>query len=495
VLNVKGEKLYTVTTRTAAPPSYGHTCRQGRFDSFDYLAKAERLKTPLVKKDGKLVEASWDEALERVATEFKRLQQDHGSSALAGIGSPRATNEANYLLQKILRTQLGSNNLDYPGGQAPQATLTALSRTVGTGAMSSSFGEIEQAEVILALGNDIEENNPVVATAMKRASRTLGQRLITVSSTEVALSEFAEPPLIVPKEDLLDFLQSLLKLLCELNLYDQDFVAANTKGVEELEKSLASLNYLDTVARLNLLPSTFEEIARSLANASSLALVYSEDIAADAQGVSKVGAIANLAMLTARIGQAHSGIYPLYRHINAQGAMDMGMTPGNLPESAGLDYRAVIDTAHQSKIKGLYLMGENPIATEPEREKIQEALKQVEFLVVQDIFLTQSGELADVVLPSTGFTEQEGTLTNTERRIQKLRAALPAPGRALPDWRILADLLNQFDPATSYNDAQAVYQEIMTVVPLYQGLTYERLVEGGMLASADLKKPLEFATG
>ena len=223
-------------------------------------------------------------------------------------------------------------------------------------------------------------------------------------------------------------------------------------------------------------------------------------------------------MLTARIGQAHSGIYPLYRHINAQGAMDMGMTPGsypghvsvselkgndrfskewagNLPESAGLDYRSIIETAHQSKIKGLYLMGENPIATEPEREKIQEALKQVEFLVVQDMFLTQSAELADVVLPSAGFTEQDGTLTNTERRIQRLRAALPAPGRALPDWRILADLLNQFDPATSYDDAQSVYQEIMTVVSLYQGLTYERVEKGGMLASADLKKPLEFATG
>ncbi len=293
-------------------------------------------------------------------------------------------------------------------------------------------------------------------------------------------------------------------------------MAANTKGIEDLEKALAPLNHLDTVARHDLLPSTFEEIARSLANASSLALVYSEDFAADAQGMNRVEALAYLAMLTARIGQPHSGIYPLYRHINAQGAMDMGMTPisypghtgvselkdedrfsrewsGNLPETAGLDYRTIIETALQNKIKGLYLMGENPIASEPEREKIQEALKQVEFLVVQDMFLTQSGELADVVLPSTGFTEQEGTFTNTERRIQKLRTALSAPDRALPDWRILADLLHQFDPATSYVDAQAIYQEIMKVVPDYQGLTYEQLEEGGMLATAYLKKPLVFA--
>jgi predicted molibdopterin-dependent oxidoreductase YjgC len=178
-----------------------------------------------------------------------------------------------------------------------------------------------------------------------------------------------------------------------------------------------------------------------------------------------------------------------------------------LPDSPGFSYRETIESAHQKKVKGLFLMGENPIATEPEREKIQEGLKQVEFLVVQDMFLTQSGELADVVLPSTGFTEQEGTLTNTERRTQKLRPALTAPDGPLPDWRILADLLNRLDTGASYTDAQSVYQEIITVVPFYEGLTYDRLEEGGlqwpyteknssgMLTLDDLKKPLEFAAG
>jgi predicted molibdopterin-dependent oxidoreductase YjgC len=208
-------------------------------------------------------------------------------------------------------------------------------------------------------------------------------------------------------------------------------------------------------------------------------------------------------MLTGRIGQPPSGIYPLYRHINAQGAMDMGVTPacypghlrlsdlkdndpftkiwgGELPTTAGLNFREIIESAHQKKIKGLFLMGENPLVTEPEREKIQEALKQVEFLVVQDICHTQCAELADVVLPSTAFVEQEGTLTNIERRVQKLRAALTAPGLTLPDWRILADLLIRLDSGTSYEEAQSVYQEIMTVVPFYEGLTYERLEEGGL---------------
>jgi predicted molibdopterin-dependent oxidoreductase YjgC len=234
-------------------------------------------------------------------------------------------------------------------------------------------------------------------------------------------------------------------------------------------------------------------------------------------------------MLTGRLGQPQSGIYPLYRHINSQGAMDMGMSPscypghvsvsdlkgndrfsnvwsGQLPDTPGFSYRETIEAAHQQKVKGLFLMGENPIAIEPEREKIQEGLKQVEFLVVQDMFLTQSGELANVVLPSTGFTEQEGTLTNTERRTQKLRPALTAVDGPRPDWRILADLLSRLDPGTSYTDAQSVYEEIITVVPFYEGLTYQRLEEGGLqwpyrendssglLTLDNLKKPLEFAT-
>jgi predicted molibdopterin-dependent oxidoreductase YjgC len=449
---------------------------------------------------------------------------------LAAIGSPRATNEANYLLQKIFRAQLGCNNLDYPAGQSQQATLTGLAKTLGTGAMTSSLNEIEKAEVIFALGNQIEENNPIVATALRRASRTHNNRLITVSSAEVELGRFAEPAFIIPKEHQLDFLQSLIKLLLELKLYDKDFVAANTNGIATLEKSLAQVDHLETVARADILPSTFEELARTLATAASVAFVYSEDLTADANGAGKVEAIANVAMLTGRLGQPQSGVYPLYRHINAQGAMDMGMSPtcypgyvslsdlknndrfskvwsAQLPDSQGFRYRETIEAAHQQKVKGLFLMGENPIATEPEREKIQEALKQVEFLVVQDMFLTQSGELADVVLPSTAFTEQEGTLTNTERRIQKLRPALTAPNGPLPDWRILADLLNRLDPVTSYADAQSVYQEIIELVPFYEGLTYDRLEEGGrqwpyteqhsngMLTLDDLKKPLEFAAG
>jgi formate dehydrogenase major subunit len=531
VLNMRGDKVYSVTTQTDAPPSYGHTCRQGRFDSFDYLSDAKRLRTPLVRKGDKLVEASWEEALERVAEELKRLKKEDGPGVLGAIGSSRATNEASYLLQKLFRSQLGSNNLDYPGSQSHQATLAGLSQTLGTGAMTNSLSEIEQAEVILAFGNLIEDNNPIVATAMRRASRTHGRRLVTVSSTELALGKFAESALIVGQERQLDFLRAVVHLVLKSELFDQDFVSAHTEGVEALKKTAEQAKPEEIAEQIRVPMDVLQELTRSLTQAESLAIVYSEDFTADIHGTKKAEAIANLAMLTGRIGQVHSGIYPLYRDINAQGALDVGLTPNTypghvnvldlkqnkqlskvlgaqLPDTPGLSYSEMIEGALQNGIKGLYLMGENPIATEPEREKVKKALEQVEFLVVQDMFLTQSGEMADVVLPSTALIEQEGTLTNTERRTQKLKAVSPANGGAHPDYRILADLLALLDSSVDYTDAESVYREIMVAVPFYQGLSYDRLEEGGLqwpgapktegdssgLLSLDtLKKPLRFA--
>ncbi|MFP3869557.1 MAG: molybdopterin-dependent oxidoreductase [Syntrophobacteria bacterium] len=529
VLNVKGDKLFTVSTRKTAPPSYGHTCRQGRFDSFDYLRSPARLQAPLVRKNGRLVETNWDEALDKVAGEFKRLRQEHGGTVLAAIGSARATNEANYLLQKVLRGPFGSNNVDFPASQAHLATLKGLGATLGIGAMTSSLKEIEQAEVILALGSLIDENNPVVATALRRASRTRGRRLVTVSSAQVALGKFADPALLISHEQELEFLNALLHFIITLELYDRDFIAKHTQGLQDLQSAAAAINPEHMAELVGVAAASLEELARTLAAASSLAIVYSEDLAADLHGTGKVEAIANLALLTGRIGQRHSGIYPLYRHINAQGALDMGMTPfyypghapvaevqsgkrfggGQIPTDPGLSFWQMFEGAESQKVKGLYIMGENPIATEPRWEKVQEALEKTGFLVVQDIFLSQTARLADVVLPSTGFLEQEGTFTNTERRVQKLRAALPGPGGALADWRIVADLLARLDEGAGYADARAVYEEIISVVPFYEGLSYaalepdgvqwpcvseaEESCDGGALSLDVLKAPLQFA--
>lgn len=522
ILNLKGDRLYTVTTRASAPPSYGHTCRMGRFDSFDYLSNPSRLQTPLVRKNGKLVETGWQEALDRVAAEFKRLKEGSGPEALAAVGSPCATNEANYLLQKAFRIRLGTNNLDCPTGQSQQNTMIGLSRSLGIGAMTNSLSKIEQAEVILALGNDIENSSPIVATSMRRASRTHGKRLITASSTELGLASFAEPALVINHGRELEFLQAIGHLLLAQSLADQEFVNSHTSGFQALEKALAEVNPDRTAELVGIPRSSLEEVARAVAGAPSLAVVYSEDLALDPHGLKKVEALVNLALLAGVPGKPDSGIYPLYRHINAQGALDMGISPvsypgharigqpeglsssrglrqDDLPSTPGVGFRKMIAGAEDGTIKGMYIMGENPVATEPEREKIQAALSKLEFLVVQDMFLSQTGKLAHVVLPATAFLEQEGTLTNIERRVQRLTAPLPAPGNARADWQIVAEFLARLDGAESYPDARSVYQEIIKAVPFYAELSYEGLDAGGRqwpgageLSLEMLKKPVEF---
>jgi len=528
VLNLRGSQLFTIATRKTAAPSYGHTCRQGRFDSFAYLSGQGRLHAPLVRRNGGLVETTWDEALDAVARGFQRLHRERGGGTLAALGSPRATNEANYLLQKLFRTRFGTNNVDFPGSQPYLTTMTTLFQSLGFGAMTNALSEIEKAGVILAVGNLIDETNPIVATSLRRASRSQGRRLITVASTPVALGAFARPALVVPHGHEARLLSALIHLTIRLGLVNSEFVAARTKGLDELTRRVADADPRALAGALSISREIMEDAARTCAEASSLAFVYSEDAAADPHTVE---ALTNLALLTGRIGQERSGIYPLCRHINTQGAVDMGMAPMfypghgalsstearkrlrtewgmEIPGDPGLRYWEMIEGAQSGRVKGLYLLGENPVASESKRDQVLEGLGRLEFLVVQDMFLSESAKLAHVVLPAQSFLEQQGTFTNTERRVQILREALAGPQGALPDWRILADIMARLDPGATYPEAASVFREITAVVPAYAGLSYRRLEQGGVqwpcpsaapggcsgLVTLDMvKSPLEFA--
>jgi formate dehydrogenase major subunit len=528
VLNLKDDKLFTVSADKTAPPSYGHTCRRGRFDSFAHLNGDRRLRVPLVRKNGELVESTWDEALDLVAREFRRLHREHGVEALAALGSPRATNEANYLLQKLFRGFFGTNNLDFPGSQPCLTGMSVLSGSLGFGAMTNALAEIEKAEVILAVGDLIEETNPIVATALRRATRTHGRHLVTVSSTPVALATFAKAALVVARGREAELLSTILQRILRLDLYNREFIATHTKGLDGLTTLVSKIDPRQTAAALGISRETLEDVARACAGASSLALVYSEDAAGDPR---IVDTIVNLAILTGRIGAERSGIYPLSRHINTQGALDVGMAPTLYPSHEpvtdggarerlrqawgvepparpGLTYWQMIEAARQARLKGLYLLGENPVAEESKWDQVLEGLRRLEFLVVQDMFLSQSAQLAQVVLPASSFLEQEGTFTNTERRVELLRAALSGPQGVRPDWRIVADLLARVDSGTTYPVAASVFQEITAVVGFYKGLSYTRLQEGGIpwpcptdhrgpcdgLVTLEMvKRPLEFA--
>ena len=486
VFNLKGDNFFTISTRSDAPPNYGHTCRQGRFDSFAYVNHPDRLKTPLLRRDGQFVACSWREALDRIVRGFTRLREQHGGQALAALGSPQATNEANYLLQKIFRSHFGTNNLDFPGSQAHRTSMAALSRTVGSGVRPSALREIEEAQVILAFGDLIEESNPIVATALRRASRTHGRRLISVGSSPLGLGSFANPALIVPRGRETDLFAVLIHRVLGQDLFDRAFVRAHAERLDELRKAVGIGKLDQRVGQLGLTEEAIDDLARACATATSLALVYSEDFASDPEGELKVEALANLALLTGRIGQPHSGIYPLCRHINTQGAADMGMLPSHLPglipiaddpkralmadawglsipAGAGLGFAQLMESARQGKLKGLYILGGDAL----EGEDFLSASGRVEFLVVQDILLRKGFRRAHIVLPATSFLEQEGTFTNTEGRVRQLRPVKAGPDGALPDWRVLADLIARLHPGASYGDALSVYREIMRVVPFY----------------------------
>jgi predicted molibdopterin-dependent oxidoreductase YjgC len=486
VFNIKGDSFYTISTRSDAPPNYGHTCRQGRFDSFVYVSGPDRLKTPLLRRDGRLVACSWREALDRIVHEFTRLRDQHGGQALAALGSPQATNEANYLLQKIFRGCFGTNNLDFPGSQAPRTIMAALSRVIGSGAPAVALREIEEAEVILAFGDLIEESNPIVATALRRASRTGSRRLISVASRARGLDGFANPALLIPRGREDDFLALLIHRMIGLDLFDQALVRAHAERLEEQRKAIEARKPGQLAGSLGLVEKTVDDLAYAAATAASLAMVFSEDFACGPQGENKVEALATLALLTGRIGQPHSGIYPLYRHINSCGAVDMGMLPDHLPgrmpiaddrrraqlagtwglpipAGIGLGFSQLIEAARQGRLKGLYILGGDAF----QGEDFLSALDRVEFVVVQDILPRQSANAAHVVLPATSFLEQDGTFTNTERRVRQVRPVKAGPDGSLPDWRILADLVARLHSGAGYADALSVYREITRVVPFY----------------------------
>jgi formate dehydrogenase major subunit len=482
VFNLKGEGFFTISTRSDAPPNYGHTCRRGRFDRFAYLSGPQRLKTPLLRKEGRLVESSWEEALECIARELSRLAERYGTQALAAVGSPQSTNEANYLLQKLFRTRFETNNLDCPDSRSHRTSMATLARTLGDGFEPGVLGEIENAELILAFGNTIEENNPIVAAALRRASRTRGRRLISAASEPPAFAPFARPAIHLPRGREADLLFALIHQSLQGGLFDPARVRALTPKLEQLEQAMAVRPLDRTLGPLALSPETLDDLAHALAAAGSLALVYSEDVADGPEGELTVQALATLALLAGRTGRPDSGIYPLCRHINTYGAADMGLQPDHLPgripisddpacarlaaawgqplpRGVGLELAQMVEAARQGTLKGLYVLGADALP-----EDFAAGLRHVEFLAVQDLFLRRSAEYAHVVLPAQSFLEQEGTFTNTEGRVRRLRPVITGPDGTLPDWRVLSKLSARLTPGAGYPDARSVYREIAALV-------------------------------
>ena len=501
-LHVKDGRVVKVTGVDDARPNLGSLCVKGRFGQ-DFIQADDRLTTPLIKEEGAFRKASWDEALGLVAKRLTQIKEKHGPDALAGLTSARVTNEENYLMQKLVRTGFGTNNIDHCARLCHSPTLAGLTAVFGSGAMTNSIGEIEDADVILVIGSNTTEAHPVIGTFIKRATLK-GAKLIVADPRKITLVRHATKWLRQRPGTDVALVNGLIQVIVSEGLEDKAFIEGRTEKFEALKKAVAAYTP-DNAEQITGVPTAdLIEAARLYAQAEKATILYSMGITQHTSGTDNVKALANLAMVTGHIGRPSTGVNPLWGQNNIQGACDMGGLPdvypgyqavtdpknkekfskawqANLSDQPGLTVVEIANAVGQGRIKGLYVLGENPILSYPDAGHVEEALKKCEFLVVQDIFMTETARLADVVLPGASFAEDEGTFTNTERRVSRVRKAVEPVGQSRSNLDILCDLAARLGLKWSATTPEAVMAEIASLTPSYAGISYSRLEGDGLV--------------
>ncbi|MHC4718648.1 MAG: formate dehydrogenase subunit alpha, partial [Planctomycetota bacterium] len=455
-LNVAEGRIAQVTARPDLGVSEGMLCVKGRF-GFDYVNSPDRLAEPLIRRDGKLTPATWDEALDLVATKLAGIKAAHGPDAIGGLASAKCTNEENYLLQKVMRAVIGTNNVDHCARLCHASTVAGLARAFGSGAMTNAIEDFDVTDCIFVIGSNTTECHPVIGSAIKRAVVQRGAKLIVADPRTIELAEIADLHLQQRGGTDVALINAMMRVILEEGLADEAFIAERTEAFEDLRKAVEPCT-LELAEKITGVPADdIAQAARTYAAAGAASIVYSMGITQHTTGTDNVLSLANLAMLTGNVGKAGAGVNPLRGQNNVQGACDMAALPNVFPGyqkvddpasrekfekgwgaklsgEPGLTVVEMINAAGEGKVKALMLMGENPMMSDPDVNHVEQALQAVDFLVVQDIFLTETAQLADVVLPAAAFAEKEGTFTNTERRVQRVRKAFDPPGQARPDW-------------------------------------------------------------
>jgi len=501
-LNIKDNRIVKIYGVEDGSDNKGNLCVKGRF-GFDYVHHPDRLTTPLIKRNGKFEEASWDEALDLIATRFKELKDKYGSDALAGLSSAKCTNEENYLFQKFVRTCFGSNNVDHCARLCHAPTVTGLVQTFGSGAMTNSINEIGDAACILAIGTNTTENHPVIGREVKRAVDN-GAKLIVADPREINLCHFASLWLQHKPGTDVALLMGMMRVIVDEGLLDSVFIEGRCENFDAFKQSLNDFD-LDFVESVTGVPhDNIAQAARMFAVNSPATILYAMGITQSSHGHDNVMATANLAMLTGNVGKRSTGVNPLRGQNNVQGACDMGALPNvypgyqavadpairgkfetawgcSLPASPGLTLIEMLEAAYRKEIKALYLVGENPALSDPDIRHVWESLAKLEFLVVQDIFLSETAKFAHVVLPAASFAERDGTFTNTERRVQRVRKAIKPIGDSRPDWWIICQVAKRSGAkGFNYSHPFDVMEEIRHLTPSYGGINYQRLENGGL---------------
>jgi formate dehydrogenase major subunit len=473
------------------------TCVKGKF-GWDFVNSADRLTKPLIREGGKFREASWDEALDLVARKFAEIKAKNGPDSLAFVSSSKCTNEESYLMQKLARAVIGTNNMDNCSRYCQAPATQGLFRTVGYGGDSGSIRDIENAGLVLIIGSNTAESHPVLATRVKRAHKLRQQKLIVADLREHEMAKradlFFRPK---PGSDIV-WLSAVSRYLLHNGMADTAFLNQWVNGLEEYKASLAPFTMEFASRTCGLSEDLLKNAARMIAEAKGVCVLWAMGVTQHSMGSDTSTAISNLLLITGNYMKTGSGAYPLRGHNNVQGASDHGAMPNflpgyqsvddpevrsrfeanwkvQLPSTKGLDNHEMIEAIYEGKLKAMYLFGEEMSLVDSNANFVADGLSKLDFFVVQDIFFSATCHFADVVLPASPSLEKEGTFTSTERRIQRLYQVLEPLEGSRPDWQIIQDVANHLGAKWQYQRPSEIYREVASLTPLFAGVTYERL--------------------
>lgn len=500
IVRVVDNAVRSIRAADDSPVNQGHTCLKGRF-AFGFYNHPDRLKSPLVRKHGVLVESSWDEALNLVATRLNAIKKRSGPDAIAGISSSRCTNEENYLMQKFFRAVIGTNNIDCCARVCHSPTALGMQQAFGTGAATNSIEELAHTECLLIVGANPTSAHPVTGAKLLQAALG-GKTLIVIDPVKTRLAEVADHHLQLRPGTNIALLNMMLFFIIDADLVDHDFVDSRCQGYQAFADKLRLLDITRLEKITGVTASQCKAAAIAYGSANQAMSFHGLGVTEQSQGTPTVRLISNLAMITGNIGRPGVGVNPLRGQNNVQGAADMGCQPhqgaGYLdlsieknrahyerfyhsPASAvpGLKTPQMFEAALDNRLKALWVMGEDIIQTEPNTDRVVDAVDNLEFLIVQELFLTETAKRADVVLPGCSSFEKSGTFTNGERRIQRVNASVdPLPG-SRPDGQIIIEIMNRMGyPQPGYEPA-LLLEEISRVVPFFAGVTWEGLGDQG----------------
>ncbi|RSL30187.1 formate dehydrogenase subunit alpha [Salibacterium salarium] len=493
----KGRDILKIDPQTEAPANGISTCIKGKF-GWDYVNSEERLTKPLIRRGDEFHEATWDEALTLIKEKFTEIKSRDGAEALSFISSSKCTNEESYLMQKLGRAIIGTNNIDNCSRYCQSPATAGLFRTVGYGGDAGSIKDIEMASLVITIGSNTSESHPVLSTRVKSSHKLHGQKLVVADLRKHEMANRSDVFISPESGTDLIWLSAVTKHIIDRGWADETFITNRVNGFDEYIESLEkyTLAYAEEVTGVH--KDRLIEIAEMIRDAETTSILWAMGVTQHLGGSDTSTAISNLLLVTGNYGRPGAGAYPLRGHNNVQGASDFGSMPDKmpgyepvhdeqvrakyeaawgvpLPEKPGLNNHEMVEAIHDGKLKSMYLKGEDMGIVDSNINHVHGAFEKLEFFVVQDIFLTQTAKFADVVLPASPSLEKDGTFTNTERRIQRIYQAIDPLGDSKPDWEIIREVANRLGADWSYTHPGEIMEEAADLATLFAGVSYDRL--------------------